>query len=162
MRTLLPDGHDDDVAILIAHVEQADPDDSLTIRVANEDRAVQRVRDQVRAVLRAWSVEPSVRDDVVLLTSELTTNAIVYGSPPIELRLRDAADHFVLEVFDSAAYLPRRLRPTPDDEHGRGLQLVAMLAEQWGTRPTARGKAVWCVIRKDRAAATADPIAGEF
>ncbi len=162
VRTLLPEGHEDDVAILIAHVEQGNQDDSLTIHVASEDRAVRRVRDQVTGVLRAWDVSPALQEDVVLLTSELTTNAIVYGSPPIELRLRDAAGHFVLEVFDSAAYLPRRLRPTPDDEHGRGLQLVAMLAEQWGTRPTERGKAVWCVIRKDRLSATAEPLAGEF
>ena len=44
------------------------------------------------------------------------------------------------------AEMPRRLRPTPEDEHGRGLQLVALIADRWGTRPTAEGKAVWCVL----------------
>jgi hypothetical protein len=29
-------------------------------------------------------------------------------------------------------------------EHGRGLQLVARVADRWGTRPTTTGKAVWC------------------
>jgi hypothetical protein len=38
------------------------------------------------------------------------------------------------------------LRPTSDDEHGRGLQLVSLLADRWGTRPTPEGKAVWCVF----------------
>ena len=41
------------------------------------------------------------------------------------------------------------MRPTPDDEHGRGLQLVALLADRWGTRPTEHGKAVWAVVALD-------------
>ena len=46
----------------------------------------------------------------------------------------------------AAPFLPRKLRPSPDDERGRGLQLVAMLADRWGTRPTPAGKAVWCMF----------------
>jgi hypothetical protein len=38
------------------------------------------------------------------------------------------------------------LRPTPEDEHGRGLQLVALIADRWGTRPTPDGKSVWCAL----------------
>ena len=38
------------------------------------------------------------------------------------------------------------MRPRDDDEHGRGLQLRRVLAERWGTRPTADGKAVWCTF----------------
>jgi two-component sensor histidine kinase len=82
----------------------------------------------------------------VLLVSELVTNAVVYGRPPIELRIRRTVVHVVLEVYDAAPFLPRKLRPTPEDEHGRGLQLVAHLADRWGTRPTQHGKAVWCVF----------------
>jgi hypothetical protein len=33
-----------------------------------------------------------------------------------------------------------------DDEHGRGLLLVSLMAKRWGTRPTPHGKAVWCVL----------------
>jgi two-component sensor histidine kinase len=91
-----------------------------------------------------------VVDDVELLASELTTNAIVYANPPVEVRIRHTSRHVVLEVYDSATYLPRRMRPTPDDEHGRGLQLVALLADRWGTRPTETGKAVWAVLALDR------------
>jgi hypothetical protein len=42
------------------------------------------------------------------------------------------------------------MRPTADDIHGRGLQLVAMMADQWGTRPTPAGKSVWCVLALSR------------
>jgi hypothetical protein len=33
-----------------------------------------------------------------------------------------------------------------DDEHGRGLLLVSLVAKRWATRPTPGGKAVWCVL----------------
>ena len=45
-----------------------------------------------------------------------------------------------------AQTLPQRpTTATLDDEHGRGLQLVSLLTERWGTRATATGKAIWCV-----------------
>jgi hypothetical protein len=42
--------------------------------------------------------------------------------------------------------MPRRIRPKEDDEHGRGLQIVRLLASEWGIRPTASGKSVWCAF----------------
>jgi hypothetical protein len=63
----------------------------------------------------------------------------------------------MLEVQDRATYLPRRMRPTPEDEHGRGLQLVTLLADRWGTRPVRDGKSVWCVLsRRGSSARTTD------
>jgi anti-sigma regulatory factor (Ser/Thr protein kinase) len=146
VRELLPNGPDDDVAILLAQVAAPHQARTVVLSVPDEDRAVQRVREQVGATLAEWRVPKAVLDDAVLLVSELTTNAIVYGAAPIEVRLRRTVRHLVVEVYDAATYLPRRMRPTPDDEHGRGLQLVALLADRWGTRPTEHGKAVWCLI----------------
>jgi anti-sigma regulatory factor (Ser/Thr protein kinase) len=144
---LLPDGPDDDVAVLLAQVH----DDTDRGRTAARDfpadgRSVQAARDFVTAVLREWPTPRALVHDVVLLVSELVTNAVIHGRPPIELRLRTSDGQVVLEVRDHATYLPRRLRPTPEDEHGRGLQLVALIADRWGTRPTPDGKSVWCVL----------------
>ncbi len=149
---MLPGGPDDDVAILLAHVEYGYEGRSVDIAVPSRERAVQEVRDSLTSTMISWGVPEGVRDDVELLASELTTNAIIYASAPVHVRLRLTARHVVLEVYDAATYLPRRMRPTPDDEHGRGLQLVALLAERWGTRPTERGKAVWCVVALEQAA----------
>jgi anti-sigma regulatory factor (Ser/Thr protein kinase) len=74
----------------------------------------------------------------------MVTNAIVHGQAPIELRLRRGAGDLQIEVDDGATSVPRRMRPTPEDEHGRGLLLVAMLSDRWGTRPLRTGKSVWC------------------
>ena len=144
---LWPDGPDDDVALLLAHVGGA-PGGGTTARhaVVAGARAVARARELVADVLRAWQLPEERLAEVVLLASELVTNALLHGQPPVELRLRHGVGEVVLEVEDHATYLPRRLRPTLEDEHGRGLQIVAALSRQWGTRPTAHGKVVWCVL----------------
>jgi PAS domain S-box-containing protein len=145
---LLPDGQDDDVAVLVARVPDGPRELSSTSReIAAERSAVSDARDFVSATLASWSVAADTTDDVVLMVSELVTNAVIYGRPPIELRLRRTAEQLVVEVYDAATFLPRRLRPTLQDEHGRGLQLVSLLADRWGTRPTAAGKSVWFLVQ---------------
>jgi PAS domain S-box-containing protein len=147
VEALLPAGPDDDIAVLLVQIDQSAADESsLALSVTGELADVKHVRHQVREALRTWGAPESLVDDVVLLVSELVTNAVLYGEPPVELRVRLGRDHLVLEVEDHASYLPRRMRPTTDDEHGRGLQLTALLATRWGTRPTRDGKVVWCVF----------------
>jgi PAS domain S-box-containing protein len=146
---LLPDGPDDDVAVLVARVPPADGGAaaaSAAMAIAAEAQTVGEARAFVAAALESRGTDRTVVQRAVLLTSELVTNAVVHGRPPIQLRLRHTARHAVIEVYDGTAVLPRKLRPTPDDEHGRGLQLVASLAERWGTRPLAHGKSVWCML----------------
>ncbi|MGC9671197.1 SpoIIE family protein phosphatase [Planosporangium sp. 12N6] len=144
---LLPGGPDDDIAVLLAQVTgQPQQTTSVIRRIRAEERAVHDARQFATDTLADWGIPRSRAREIVLLVSELVTNAVVYGRPPIELRIRRTGGHVVLEVYDAAPFLPRKLRPTPEDEHGRGLQLVAHLADRWGTRPTPHGKAVWCVF----------------
>jgi PAS domain S-box-containing protein len=146
---LLPDNPDDDVALLLASVPVQDD----VLRIAVDDmafdlRSVPRARNLVAARLQEWQVDPEVADDAVLLTSELVTNAVVHGRGPVTLRVRLSNRRLVLEAYDGAHLLPHRLHAGEEDEHGRGLELVAALSERWGARPTARGKCVWCVLRQ--------------
>jgi signal transduction histidine kinase/DNA-binding response OmpR family regulator len=144
---MLPDGPDDDVAVLVAYV----PDEShqaseILAPIVSEPESIAGARDFVTATLAGWEVGEEVCGRAVLLASELVTNAVLHGRPPVELRLRRTATELVLEVHDGAGYLPSRRRAAPDDENGRGLQLVAALADRWGSRPVADGKSVWCVL----------------
>jgi anti-sigma regulatory factor (Ser/Thr protein kinase) len=84
--------------------------------------------------------------DAALASSELVTNAVLHGLPPVDLRLRIEGSDVLIEVRDRATYQPRKQRPDETDEHGRGLQIVSALATRWGTRPTEHGKAVWCLL----------------
>ena len=143
---LLPDGSDDDTALLVAQVEVSEPAPTARLTVAQELSAVPTVRHEAAATLTRWGLRSDLQDDVLLVLTELVTNGLLHGRAPVEVRLRRGAGSLALEVHDGATVLPRRTRAGDDDEHGRGLQLVALLAERWGTRPTPAGKAVWCVF----------------
>ncbi len=71
------------------------------------------------------------------------TNAIRYARDPIEPRLLRLDDAVAVAVHDNDTRLPRLRRAGADDEGGRGLHLVGMLAHRWRARATPRGKVVW-------------------
>ena len=141
---LLPDGPDDDVAILVARVN-ADPfEAAVSQHLGAHGPAVSRARTFVAEQLHAWQLPEEVVDELVLITSELVTNAFLHGRPPVDLRLRRSGTEVVLEVQDRAALRPRRRLADEDDEHGRGMLIVSTLADAWGTRSIGTGKSVWC------------------
>lgn len=92
--------------------------------------------------LDAWGLEETAFI-TELVISELVTNAIKYGEPPIRLRLiRDTS--LICEVSDASDTTPHLRRARAFDEGGRGLMLVAQLTQGWGTRHTTSGKTIWC------------------
>lgn len=107
--------------------------------------AVRTARSAVRGQLRTWDLD-SVADITALLVSELVTNALRHATGPIGVRLvRPAGLGGVLlvEVSDPLPDPPRERVAHPEDESGRGLQLVANSCSRWGTRPGEAGKTVW-------------------
>jgi PAS domain S-box-containing protein len=146
VRGRLPEGLDDDVAVLVARVDVPEAAHRLRRVYESGDVAVGDARHRVAEHLRSVGLGEDVVDDAVLVTSELITNALLHAAPPLELRVTGDEQEVRIEVHDRTSYVPRKQRPTADDEHGRGLQIVAALADRWGTRPTDSGKAVWCVL----------------
>ncbi|MEU5973415.1 ATP-binding protein [Streptomyces sp. NPDC047315] len=113
-----------------------------------EPGAVRSARHAVRDTLSAWGLDHGVGDVTVLLVSELVTNSLRYASGPIGVRLVrreqvDATPSLLVEVSDPLPDPPVERTAAPDDEHGRGLQLVAGSARRWGTRRGRTGKTVW-------------------
>ena len=106
-----------------------------------------------RATARAavlWRLDRDMTDIALLLVSELATNAIRHGTPPIRLSLRldrdrQRRDCLRVEVTDCSPSLPRLSHPEPDHIGGRGLQIVQLLAARWGASASPRrlGKTVW-------------------
>ncbi|MDN3263225.1 ATP-binding protein [Streptomyces sp. CSDS2] len=110
-----------------------------------EPGAVRSARAVVRGQLHGWDLD-SVADLAALLVSELVTNSLRHATGPIGVRLlRPAAlgDALRVEVSDPLPDPPRERVARPEDESGRGLQLVAGSSRRWGTRPGAKGKTVW-------------------
>ena len=82
-----------------------------------------------------------------LLTSELVTNAVMYGDGELEVRVRRLPDHVLVEVLDQSPEEPQLLPLDPDRPGGNGLRLVQALARQWGVSHFAQAKSVWFVVR---------------
>ncbi|WP_201262948.1 ATP-binding protein [Streptomyces sp. CB02400] len=120
-----------------------------------ERRSVPGARTFARRALEDWGVRGRT-DDVLLCVSELATNALLHGVPPgrgFLLRLLPYADGVRVEVHDSGGGVPAVPQDEPD-ESGRGLLLVAGLADKWGVGERTPGKVVWCEFATGSAAPT--------
>jgi anti-sigma regulatory factor (Ser/Thr protein kinase) len=109
--------------------------------------SVKEARAWVRTVLDRLD-----RDDIVdaaeLCVSELVTNAILHGTPPISVRVRGTRDHPRVEVRDASNRPPEVNLEMTDEDHllatfGRGLGLVALHSTAWGAELVPDGKVVW-------------------
>ncbi|MFF8574479.1 SpoIIE family protein phosphatase [Streptomyces sp. CA-100214] len=137
----LPDRPGDDIALLVARTRTLGPDHVAEWQVPSDPAAVGEVRSQVTRQLTEWGLD-DLAFSTELILSELVTNAIRYGGETVHVRmLRDRS--LVCEVFDSSSTSPHLRYAAMTDEGGRGLFLVAQLAERWGTRYTPAGKVIW-------------------
>ncbi|MET9834272.1 SpoIIE family protein phosphatase [Streptomyces sp. NPDC006385] len=136
-----PTRSSDDIALIVARTRALGPDLVAEWEVPSDPAAVGQVRSAVTRALQGWDLE-ELSFTTELILSELVTNAIRYGGDPIRVRmLRDRS--LICEVFDSSSTSPHLRYATMTDEGGRGLFLVAQLAERWGTRYLPAGKVIW-------------------
>ncbi|MFJ3233913.1 SpoIIE family protein phosphatase [Streptomyces sp. NPDC086787] len=133
---------DDDIALLIARTQVLKADQVATWELPFEPATVGHARQQAIDQLTAWRLDEAVFI-TELVVSELVTNAIRYGRPPVRLRLIHDNHTLTCEVFDSSNTAPHMRRARVFDEGGRGLLLVGQLCQRWGTRHTVAGKTVW-------------------
>ncbi|MGV9899827.1 ATP-binding SpoIIE family protein phosphatase, partial [Streptomyces tendae] len=137
----LPDRPGDDIALLVARTRVLGPDQVAEWDVPNDPAAVADIRSQVTRRLDEWGLD-ELAFTTELILSELVTNAIRYGGETVHVRMvRDRS--LICEVFDSSSTSPHLRYAAMTDEGGRGLFLVAQLAERWGTRYTPAGKVIW-------------------
>jgi hypothetical protein len=106
--------------------------------------------------------DPDLVDAVVLLVSELVTNAIravsrlatAPGRHPVVgvkhrvwLAIASSLDLIRIEVHDTACVpVPPSHHADDFSESGRGLEVISVLASDWGWNPDALGKVVWCEL----------------
>ncbi|WP_328441801.1 SpoIIE family protein phosphatase [Streptomyces sp. NBC_00444] len=142
MDAMLPERRTDDAALLLARTHALDPHHVADWDVEPDPAQVPRARKFAVEQVDAWGLEEA-SFVTELVVSELVTNAIRYGEPPIRLRLiRDTS--LICEVSDASNTAPHLRRARAFDEGGRGLLLVAQLTQGWGTRHTTNGKTIWC------------------
>ncbi|GAA4823496.1 SpoIIE family protein phosphatase [Streptomyces ziwulingensis] len=141
LKAVMPENPSDDIALLLARTRALGADRVATWDVSADPAQVAATRRSVMARLTAWGLDETAFV-TELVVSELVTNAIRYGEPPIQLRLiRDRS--LICEVSDGSSTSPHLRRAHAFDEGGRGLLLVAQLTQRWGSRQTGSGKTIW-------------------
>ncbi|GIH62228.1 ATP-binding protein [Microbispora siamensis] len=122
--------------------------------------SVTEARRFITTTLGAWPVVESAE----LIVSELATNAVRHTASArfggkFIVSIQAEPDQVWLGVADEGGPgLPRLVRPS-DDEGGRGLLLVASLADNWGVYGNQAGRTVWALLKVDPIAAAAQATA---
>ncbi|WP_308012109.1 SpoIIE family protein phosphatase [Actinacidiphila acidipaludis] len=152
---------EDDVALLLLRY------DGLPVRPRRASWSVWRLPDAVMharrftaRVLRSWH-ETRETDAILLVVSELVTNAMTHTSGEVHLNLTLAGERMRVAVSDSSPRAP--VKPTGIDWEatgGRGILLVEAVCAAWGSVPLSGGKQVWGEIDLPPQHAEADAEAG--
>ncbi|MFF5988901.1 ATP-binding protein [Prauserella flavalba] len=117
----------------------------LDLRLRADDNAPSEARHATDGALGA--VADGVRQSVLLIVTELVTNAVVHARSASSLRVLAGGGHVRVEVADSAREPPVVRSPSPRQPHGRGMLLISAMADEWGVRHTDDGKVVWAELR---------------
>lgn len=104
--------------------------------------AARSARQVIDDMCRRWQLT-ELREQALVVVSELVNNAAEHGRAPIELRSTIHPRALRIEVTDQGNAMPNNHHTPPDDALHNGLRLVDALARNWGTVSTTRGKTVW-------------------
>jgi anti-sigma regulatory factor (Ser/Thr protein kinase) len=118
----------------------------LNLALACSTDAPGKARQAISELL-ARSGRTDLRADATVLVSELVTNAVLHAGGPISVSAAYIDSTLRVEVHDTDTHpLPALRRPSASDKTGRGLHLVALLADRWAIVPTPAGKTIWFEI----------------
>ncbi|MFD9127719.1 ATP-binding protein [Kitasatospora sp. NPDC059571] len=148
----------------------------VQLAVQADPSEVGRARRWVRNRLSGHGLDPDapMAETLVLVVSELVTNAVVHTGCPAVLRLTMPVADTVsgdtvsvpvrVEVADASRTAPAPRHAGGEATNGRGLELVELLCDRWGWYPDGSGKRVWCEIDPNAAAAVPAevPVLDEF
>lgn len=116
--------------------------------------SVGAARRFLSATLAQWDADDAAWT-AAQVVSELATNAVIHAGTAFTLRLELTATGLRVEVGDGSRRTPRQRHYGLSATTGRGLALVASLADDWGVEVVrggeggaggAGGKVVWCVL----------------
>ncbi|MEU9103667.1 ATP-binding protein [Streptomyces xanthophaeus] len=127
--------------------------DEIFLLLPRNSRAPGRARSLLREQFAAWGVDADTVATAELVLSELVTNAVRHARAPqgrdIGVRLARYDGVVRVEVADAGPAVKLTPQVVADhDERGRGLAVVAALADRWGCCPRRHGigKAVWAEL----------------
>jgi anti-sigma regulatory factor (Ser/Thr protein kinase) len=105
--------------------------------------APSQAREEVRRAIVALGLSGDLAEDIVLVTSELVTNAVEHGGGQCRFEVECSDGVLTVRVYDPSSDRPVPRAPKDPTPRGRGLWLVDRLASAWGSEESAGGKCVW-------------------
>ncbi len=129
-------------ALLLARTGTVSDHLVATWDLAQDPTTPATARVLVRDRLQGWGLDEDTVEATELIVSELVTNAVRYGTPPLRLRLL-LDSTLTCEVHDGSTASPHLRHARTVDEGGRGLFIVSRLASHWGARHGPDGKVLW-------------------
>jgi anti-sigma regulatory factor (Ser/Thr protein kinase) len=123
------------------------------VRDVSNGRSFPRSPEAIRAARRyaeecAPDLEPELLATVVLLVSELATNAVRHAGSGFTLTITEQRSEVKVEVEDLGPGEPIVRSPQPADPNGRGMRIVERLADSWGVDHAEGSKTVWFTVRR--------------
>lgn len=138
----------------------------MQLEVGADPAEVGRARRWARSRLigSGMNDDEPLAETLILLISELVTNAVVHTGCPAVLRMlfglgAAEAGTVRVEVADTSARPPCPRHAQGEDTNGRGLELVDGLADRWGWQPEGSGKRIWCEVDRSEPGGGAAPYA---
>ncbi len=111
-------------------------------------RPVPQSAPRARAVVREALIDSpneAILDQAELCASELVTNAVLHAGTELRLEIRFTVSGLRLRVSDGSPKAPVLSRHTRTASTGRGLAMVAAIADAWGVEDhPGDGKTIWC------------------
>ncbi|MFE2018552.1 SpoIIE family protein phosphatase [Streptomyces sp. NPDC059499] len=139
----LPDTFDlQGATLLLARTQSMPADRFAAWELPHDKSAPAEARGLTTRKLAEWNLDEDTRYAAELIVSELVTNAVRYGSPPLHLRLIHDRG-LTCEIRDTSPVAPHLRHARTVDEGGRGLFIISQLASHWGARYAPDGKTVW-------------------
>jgi anti-sigma regulatory factor (Ser/Thr protein kinase) len=93
-------------------------------------------------------LDEQVVDSLLLVVSEMVTNAVEHSSGPVRLRVSTGRRHVTVAVSDSGSGSPWQGHVTDSSVRGRGLVIVDALCDSWGVERRPGGKTVWARVAR--------------
>ncbi|MER5430679.1 ATP-binding protein [Streptomyces sp. NPDC002588] len=135
-----------------------DENEAIILRFSCTPASVPASRRHTRELMSSWQIIPPVTDTVVLVVSELVTNAVKHSGGRLlpyrddqpryfDLGMYLRTKHVRVEVHDDEDRLPVHVEAHEYAEGGRGMDIIRFCARRWGARGLCTGgKVVWCDV----------------